>query len=118
MKTETVEGQKHLKYLIKDIDSYSPEVLDEMRLPNVRTTNGFESFFGTYKKLNDHEKLTIDQCVHSIVLRYKMLISKSLSIKKIAFQKNYIKDVKLEKKLLQSLKSNMIKCLIKYNLFF
>ena len=77
--SDTIEGQKHLKYLIKDIDCYAPEILNEMRLRNIRTTNGVESFFGSYKNLNDHEILTIDQCAHSIVIRYKMLISKSLS---------------------------------------
>lgn len=39
-----------------------------------------KAFFGSYKTLTDQEILTIDECVKAIILRYKMLITKSLSL--------------------------------------
>ena len=78
-KATSIEGQKHLKYLITDIDSYAPEELIKLRLRDIRTSSDVESFFGSYKNLTDHDILTIDECVNSIILRYKMLITRSLS---------------------------------------
>lgn len=57
-------------------DGYAPEELIKLRLRSIRTSNGTES----YKTFTNHDILTIDECVKAIILRYKMLITKSLSL--------------------------------------
>lgn len=65
---------------VTDWEHYQKAYQNFISWRNIRTTNGIECFFGSYKNLTDHEILTIDVCLNSLILRYKLLITKSLPI--------------------------------------